>query len=39
MAFDGCKWDPQVGDLPTLASFPIVLPGTVARSLGRLAER
>src|SRR5438309_9623429 len=22
---DGCKWDPQVGDVSTLAAFPLVL--------------
>jgi hypothetical protein len=39
MVLDGCKWDPQVGDTATLATFPLVLPPSVALSLGELAER
>jgi hypothetical protein len=39
MILEGCKWDPQVGDVATLASFPLVLPTRVARTLGHLAER
>src|SRR5271157_1311363 len=39
MILKGCKWDPQVGDLATLAPFPLVLPAGVARTLGQLAER
>jgi hypothetical protein len=39
MVLDGCKWDPQVGDVATLAPFPVVIPGAVARTLGRLAEQ
>jgi glutathionylspermidine synthase len=39
MVLEGCKWDPQVGDMATLAPFPLVLPPAVARALGELAER
>ena len=39
MILEGCKWDPQVGDMATLAPFPLVLPPGVARTLGGLAER
>ena len=39
MMLEGCKWDPQVGDVATLAPFPIVLPAVVAGALGRLAEQ
>jgi hypothetical protein len=39
MMLEGCKWDPQVGDTATLAPFPLVLPASVVRSLGELAER
>ena len=39
MVLEGCKWDPQVGDTATLATFPLVLPPGVALSLGELAER
>ena len=39
MMLEGCKWDPQVGDVATLAPFPIVLPAVVAGALARLAER
>jgi len=39
MVLEGCKWDPQVGDLATLASFPLVIPAVVARTVGRLAEQ
>jgi glutathionylspermidine synthase len=38
MLLDGCKWDAQVGDVATLASFPLILPARVAFSIGRLAE-
>ena len=39
MMLEGCKWDPQISDLATLAPFPLVVPRGVARSLGALAER
>jgi glutathionylspermidine synthase len=39
MILEGCKWDPQVGDVATLASFPLVIPADVFRTLGQLAER
>jgi hypothetical protein len=39
MILEGCKWDPQVGDVATLAPFPLVLPAAVARTLGHLAEQ
>jgi glutathionylspermidine synthase len=32
------KWDPQVGDVGTLARFPLVLPAGVVRGLFELAE-
>jgi glutathionylspermidine synthase len=39
MMLDGCKWDPQVGDVATLAPFPLIIPANVIRDLERLAER
>lgn len=39
MVLDGCKWDPQVGDISTLAPFPLILPADVVETLGILAER
>jgi hypothetical protein len=39
MMLEGCKWNPQVGDVAPLALFPLVLPVGVAGALGRLAER
>jgi hypothetical protein len=38
MVLDHFKWDPQVGDVATLARFPIVLPASVANDLGKMAE-
>ena len=38
MVLEYCKWDPQVGDISTLAPFPMVIPATVARELSLLAE-
>jgi glutathionylspermidine synthase len=35
---EGCKWDPQVGDVPTLADFPLVIQRTEWRALASLAE-
>ena len=25
MVLDGCKWDPQVGDVTTLSAFPLLI--------------
>jgi Glutathionylspermidine synthase preATP-grasp len=36
---DGCKWDPQVGDTDTLASFPLVLKSSSWNRLASWAER
>jgi glutathionylspermidine synthase len=36
---NGCKWDPQVGDKNTLASFPLVLKSSSWRRLASLAEQ
>jgi hypothetical protein len=38
MVLEHAKWDPQVGDVSTLAPFPLVLPADVWRDLGYLAE-
>ncbi|MEZ0256202.1 MAG: glutathionylspermidine synthase family protein [Chthoniobacter sp.] len=35
---EGCKWDAQVGDIATLASFPLVLDAATARQLAMWAE-
>ena len=35
----GCKWDPQVGDVSTLASFPLVISRREWRQLVRWAEQ
>src|SRR5579872_5510173 len=35
---DGCKWDPQVGDVNTLAPFPLVLKSSVWRQIAAQAE-
>ena len=35
---EGCKWDPQVGDVNTLASFPMVMSRRVWNEIARLAE-
>lgn len=34
-----CKWDPQVGDVSTLAPFPLLMPSRCWRELETLAER
>src|SRR5438034_8680519 len=34
-----CKWDAQVGDLATLADFPVILRADVWRTLAALAEQ
>lgn len=38
LVLDCCKWDPQVGDMATLAPFPLVLRGDTWRRLARWAE-
>jgi len=36
---DGCKWDPQVGDIDTLSNYPLVVKASVWNQLARYAER
>jgi hypothetical protein len=36
---NGCKWDPQVGDIDTLASFPLVMSASEWQHLAKLATR
>jgi glutathionylspermidine synthase len=36
---DGCKWDPQVGDIDTLSPFPLVMKASVWNQLTRYAEQ
>jgi hypothetical protein len=36
---EGCKWDPQVGDVSTLAEFPLFLSRQSWDELATLAER
>jgi hypothetical protein len=38
MALGGCKWDPQVGDVATLAPFPLLLSPAAWRALSADAE-
>lgn len=38
MVLDHCKWDPQVGDVGTLAPFPLLLRESTWRRLARWAE-
>jgi hypothetical protein len=38
MVLDHFKWDPQVGDVGTLARFPLVLPASVVNGLTLMAE-
>jgi glutathionylspermidine synthase len=35
---EGCKWDPQVGDIIALAPFPLVMKRSVWRRIARQAE-
>lgn len=35
---EGCKWDPQVGDVTTLAPFPLVMPRSAWAQLSAWAE-
>jgi glutathionylspermidine synthase len=39
MVLNACKWDPQVGDVSTLARWPLVLRAATWRQLARWAER
>lgn len=39
LMLDGCKWDPQVGDVDTLAPFPIILKRQVWTRLAAEAEQ
>lgn len=39
MVLDGCKWDPQVGDVSTLAPFPLAMRAGVWRQLAAWAEQ
>ena len=36
---EGCKWDPQVGDVNTLSPFPIVLKSSVWKQIASQAEQ
>lgn len=36
---EGCKWDPQVGDVNTLAAFPLVLKLSVWKQIASQAEQ
>jgi len=36
---EGCKWDPQVGDVETLSPFPLVLKSSVWQRLASQAEQ
>jgi glutathionylspermidine synthase len=36
---DGCKWDPQVGDVDTLSPFPLVMKASIWRHIANLAEQ
>jgi len=36
---EGCKWDPQVGDVSTLAAFPLVLGRSTWREVASMAEQ
>jgi hypothetical protein len=38
LVLDHFKWDPQVGDVSTVARFPLILPAAVIRRLFDLAE-
>ena len=39
MVLDGCKWDPQVGDVSTISPFPLLLSELRWRELSQLATR
>ncbi len=36
---EGCKWDPQVGDMATLSPFPLVIKSSAWNRLASLAEQ
>jgi glutathionylspermidine synthase len=36
---EGCKWDPQVGDVNTLSAFPLVMSSNTWEQLARQAEQ
>jgi glutathionylspermidine synthase len=36
---DGCKWDPQVGDVDTLSPFPLVMKSTAWKQIASQAEQ
>src|SRR5205823_2480068 len=38
LVLDGCKWDPQVGDVATIAPFPLILVSGAWRNLSAAAE-
>src|SRR6266478_8772057 len=38
-SLEGCKWDPQVGDVTTLAAFPLVMKRRVWEQLTQWAEQ
>ena len=39
MLLEGCKWDPQVGDINTLSAFPLVIKSSTWNYLADCAER
>ena len=39
VVLEGCKWDPQVGDINTLAPFPLIMNASAWRNLAAQAER
>jgi glutathionylspermidine synthase len=39
LVLEHCKWDPQVGDVSTLAPFALLVPAETWRQLSRWAER
>lgn len=39
LLLDGCKWDPQVGDVATIAQFALLMPAARWRDIAELAER
>ncbi len=36
---EGCKWDPQVGDIDTLSPFPLVMKTSAWKRIATQAER
>src|SRR5882724_1046481 len=39
MMLHHCKWDPQIGDICTLANFPLILHGSIWEKLSHWAEQ